>query len=322
MGRVDVLTKNYMKNKRVFADAFNYYVYDGEQVIDPNKLREVDASAVTVPYGEDETGIKTQPIQKIRDTFCSVMADDDMVYMLLGIENQGEVHYAMPVKTMLYDAMEYVSQIQEAARAHSKAKNYGSGAEFLSGFHKDDRLLPVITLVIYWGDGEWTEPRCLHDMMNIKNKTALRFISNYEINLIIPNELNDEEIEKFSSDLGKALMYIKNMRNPSEIKKMITDDRYRSLESETGILLSEVMNFEYHLPKREEVTDMCYAFEVLVKEAAEEAAIKASREAAILTTIETCREFDMAEADIERKIMGKFEISEEEAREYMLGKSA
>ncbi|MCD7904509.1 MAG: hypothetical protein LUG24_02815 [Clostridiales bacterium] len=64
MGRVDVLTKNYMKNKRVFADAFNYYVYDGEQVIDPNKLRKVDASAVTVPYGEDETGIKTQPIQK------------------------------------------------------------------------------------------------------------------------------------------------------------------------------------------------------------------------------------------------------------------
>ncbi|MCD7905392.1 MAG: hypothetical protein LUG24_07480 [Clostridiales bacterium] len=135
MGRIDVLTKNFVRNKKVFADAFNYYIYDGKQVIDPDKLREIDTGTVAVPYGEDDTGIKTQPLQKIRDAFCSVMSDDETVYMLLGIENQSTNHFAMPVKNMLYDAMEYASQVQQAARAHKKAGNYGSSEEFLSGFH-------------------------------------------------------------------------------------------------------------------------------------------------------------------------------------------
>ncbi|MCD8159385.1 MAG: hypothetical protein LUD77_11030, partial [Clostridiales bacterium] len=159
--------------------------------------------------------------------------------------------------------MEYAAQVQEAASAHRKAGNYGTGAEFLSGFHSDDKLLPVVTLVIYWGDREWLGPRSIHDMMSTKNEAVLRFVSNYEINLIIPHELSYKEAEKFSSDLGKALMYIKNMRNPSEIKRMIVDDKYRKVECETGILLSEIMNFEYHLPKNEEVADVCYAIEMI-----------------------------------------------------------
>ncbi|MCD8159384.1 MAG: hypothetical protein LUD77_11025 [Clostridiales bacterium] len=101
MGKIDVLTKNYVRNKKIFADAFNYYIYDGEQVIKPESLREIDTGTVSVPYGEDDTGIKTQPVQRIRDAFCSVMADDETVYMLLGIENQTEDHFAMPVKNML-----------------------------------------------------------------------------------------------------------------------------------------------------------------------------------------------------------------------------
>lgn len=186
-----------------------------------------------------------------------------------------------------------------------------------------------MTLVIYWGDGEWTGPKCLYDMMETKNEAVLKYISNYKINLIIPGELNYEEAEKFASDLGKALMYIKNMKNPAEIKRMIADDRYRKVESETGILLSELMNFEYHLPKNEEVADVCYAIEMIKKEAVDEAvqaerkaANEAAKEAAILNTIETCRDFNLPDKDIERKIIGKFKLSEEAAREYMLHKSA
>ncbi|MCD7854097.1 MAG: Rpn family recombination-promoting nuclease/putative transposase [Clostridiales bacterium] len=314
MGRADILTKNYVKNKKVFADAFNYYMYDGRKVINPDKLYEVDTAEVAVPYGEDEAGVIVQPVQKMRDAVYSVMTDDNAVYMLLGIENQSESHYAMPVKNMLYDAMEYAAQVQEAARSHRKAENYGSSAEFLSGFHKDDRLLPVVTLVIYWGDGEWLGPKCLYDMLSVQDESVLRFVSNYSINLIIPDEMTDEEMEKFSSDLGKALMYIKNMRSPAELSKMIVDERYKTIDVETGILLSELMNFKYTVPKNEEAMDMCYAIEYLVNEAAEKASI--------LTTIENFREFGVDDKMIEEKIMSKFNLSQEKAKEYMLGKSA
>ena len=39
MGKIDVATKQYMSHKNVIADAFNFYVYDGAQVIKPERLQ-------------------------------------------------------------------------------------------------------------------------------------------------------------------------------------------------------------------------------------------------------------------------------------------
>ncbi len=50
----DTLTKQYIKDKKVFASAFNYFLYEGRQVIHPEQLRVVDTTEVVVPYGEDE----------------------------------------------------------------------------------------------------------------------------------------------------------------------------------------------------------------------------------------------------------------------------
>lgn len=35
MGVADAITKEYMRGSKVFADAFNYFIYGGEQVVDP-----------------------------------------------------------------------------------------------------------------------------------------------------------------------------------------------------------------------------------------------------------------------------------------------
>jgi hypothetical protein len=53
----------------------------------------------------------------------------------------------MPVKKILYDSMQYARQV---TKAHNQEKgNKPSSGEFLSGFYKTDRLIPVVTLVIY-----------------------------------------------------------------------------------------------------------------------------------------------------------------------------
>ena len=46
------------------------------------------------------------------------MEKNDAVYVILGIENQSHVHYAMPVKNMLYDAMEYANQVKKVANGY------------------------------------------------------------------------------------------------------------------------------------------------------------------------------------------------------------
>lgn len=63
-------------------------------------------------------------VQKYRDLLktATIMEDGEAAYVLLGIENQTEVHYAMPVRNMLYDAMQYNQQVTDIAEKHKGTK--------------------------------------------------------------------------------------------------------------------------------------------------------------------------------------------------------
>ena len=106
MGRIDTETKAFMSDPARFADAFNYLIYDGQQVIKPGDLKPLDTKEIAIPFGHNAR----VPEQKFRDVLklVSVMRDGEAIYAVLGLENQTRVHYAMPVKDMLYDAMNYV----------------------------------------------------------------------------------------------------------------------------------------------------------------------------------------------------------------------
>ena len=148
MGKIDQLTNEYMSDKARFADVFNYFVYDGRQVLIPEYLHELSTVEQVFPYGKDG---KTHEVQRFRDVLknaCVMTDEQERTYVLLGIENQSYIHYAAPVKDMLYDAMNYTRQAERISSAHRKRKDMATSSEFLSGFNKDDRLRPVITLMI------------------------------------------------------------------------------------------------------------------------------------------------------------------------------
>ncbi len=117
--KADTITKDYVKDACVFADIFNYYIYGGRQVIQPEQLTERDSTKIALPYGSDGAVV---PVQKFRDVqkLYAVMTDGKMEYVLYGAESQAEIHYAMPVKNNLYDALEYAGQVEEAAKSHRK----------------------------------------------------------------------------------------------------------------------------------------------------------------------------------------------------------
>ena len=120
--KADTITKDYVKDAGVFADIFNYYIYGGRQVILPEQLTERDSTKIALPYGADGAVI---PVQKFRDVqkLYAAMTDGKIEYVLYGAENQAEIHYAMPVKNNLYDALEYAGQVEEAAKPHRKEMN-------------------------------------------------------------------------------------------------------------------------------------------------------------------------------------------------------
>jgi len=99
--KTDTITKDYVKNASIFADIFNYYIYGGQQVILPEHLAERDPSEIALPYGADGAAV---PVQKFRDVqkLYAAMTDGKIEYVLYGIENQAEIHYAGPVKNRMF----------------------------------------------------------------------------------------------------------------------------------------------------------------------------------------------------------------------------
>ena len=130
-----------MSDNAIFADVFNQFMFHGEEVLASNSLSPVDTAFFTVPYGEAGTDVA---VQRFRDVMRLGIAkkNNDAVYLLLGIENQSELHFAMPVRNMLYDALAYTSQVEATAKAHraKQKKLHVSSAEYLSGVYRNAEI--------------------------------------------------------------------------------------------------------------------------------------------------------------------------------------
>lgn len=277
MGVKDTVTTKYMRQNEIFADAFNYFVYGGEQVIHPDSLKELDTREIDVPYGgENGAG---QPVQKTRDVIKSVVAmmDKSTAYLLLAIENQSNIHYAMPVKNMVYDALQYAKQVEEAIASHRLSgdyKNAGSD-EYLSGFMKEDHLLPVVTLIVYFDSKEWDGPLSIHEMFSGQDARVLALVPDYKVNLIAPASIEDEDFGKFQSSLKEVLSFIKYARDKDELKKVLdADESFRHLGREEVDVLNACVGEKIAVKEGEEAIDVCLAIQQMNEEAAQKAAQK------------------------------------------------
>ena len=238
MGKKNTITKDYMSVPEHFADCYNYFLFDGEQVIKAANLKPLDPTEIAI-IPEDATG---EMVEKIRDLLkqCILMHDDKANYLLLGIENQSDIHYALPVKNMNYDALNYGRQVADIAKEHRKKKDIKDSGEFLSGFTKEDKLKPIITLTIYFGADTWDAPRSLKEMFEDVDESIMQFVEDYKVHLIVPNEIRD--FDKFATDFGKVMKYIAVSKDKKALKELQNDEAFKSVDADTVRLLNACTN--------------------------------------------------------------------------------
>ncbi len=282
VGKSDSTTKAYMRENTVFADAFNFFIHGGRQVIDSTNLQPLDTTEIGIPHGKD---MESTPVQYYRDVLKSVnaMMDEDAAYLLLGIEAQSNVHYAMPVRNMVYDSLQYAKQVEETVQKHRKKKDFKghNSGEYLSGFFKEDRLIPVITLVVLFSPGKWDGPMSLHEMMSVKEPGILSLIPDYRIHLIEPASILEEDLKKFKTSLREVMSFIKYSKDRVKIAEMLeNDERFKTLEKNAALVIKTCTKLNIRVEEKEEVVDVCQAVEDMKKEAAE----KAVKQATLQTT--------------------------------------
>lgn len=262
MGRIDTITKKYIRHNDRFADVCNYYLFNGESVIKAEDLEDKDVTELLTFKDKKNKMIS---VQKLRDIIkrCVVKTSKGISYMIIGIENQAEIHYAMVIRNMVYDALNYSAQVDEKARSHKEKKDL-TGAEYISKFNKYDKLTPVITITVYWNSGSWDGMRSLHEMLDVEDKKLLEYVPNYWLNLIVPDEIDD--FNKFKTELGNVFNFIACADNREEFENKFLVKENILLSKEAIELLNTCVNAEFEISEEVE-NNVCKAIQDIREDA-------------------------------------------------------
>ena len=201
-------------------------------------------------------------MQKLRDIFknASIKYTGKSYVVLIGVENQSDIHYAIPVKNMFYDVMAYGNQVKETAKKHRKDKDTTTSDEFLSGFTKEDKLIPVITITVYLGTKEWDGPRKLSDMFGDVDEELLPSIPDYRINLLAPREITD--FTGFRTSIRQLFEVLKNAYDKEKMQEVLqNDEKFSKVDRETVEAINLFAGTDIDIDGKEEVIDMCKAWE-------------------------------------------------------------
>lgn len=254
-----------------FADLVNGVLFDGRQRLNPKELTPVADLSGVVYAGPD--GIK-RSLERHRDV--TMRAGDGQRYAVIALENQAEVHYAMPVRSMLYDALDYAEQVRKKARSYRENGGKLTGSELLSGLQKEDRLVPVVTIILFWGTSGWDGCKGIHQLLGLEDEDAdpgLRdlapYIPDYRINLI--NAADPGELTRFQTHLQQIFGVVKYNRDKERLYRYVHENRTALCEmNETAKLaLLSVIGEQKRLQRmleesREEEPDMCKAIDDLI----------------------------------------------------------
>ncbi len=272
MGKSNAAIRQWLGNRSRFADLFNGTLFQGKQIVLPEDLESMDSEVSIIDT--DKEG-RRKEVRRHRDLVMRWKKDVNLA--VLACENQETVHYAMPVRNMLYDSLTYTEQMRELWNRRSGGEVL-SKEEFLSRFRKTDKLYPIITLVLYYGEEAWDGNVELYDMFaegfHQRAKQLKPLIPNYRINLIDAGKLTC--VESFRTDLQEVFGMLQYRGQKMELIKYLNgkSEYFRHVDRETFDVMKAFLHSEKILKEtvnaeRGEI-DMCQALQDLYNEGIEQ----------------------------------------------------
>ncbi|MBD5454835.1 MAG: Rpn family recombination-promoting nuclease/putative transposase [Lachnospiraceae bacterium] len=269
MGKKDITLKDYFSDRRRYADLLNGSVFCGQQMIKAEELRDMD----TVQSKSDSYAV----LERIND-IAMKQTKGGSIFAVWVVANQEKVDYSMPARVMLQEALAYDKQIKDIKRKNQQDKEntFAGSGEFLSGIKREDRLYPVITLVVYWGEEKWQGAKSLHDMIcfgedNTFAETLKTLVPEYPLHFLNLSEVHD--YQNFHSEI-KMLFELYDRRNDKAefYKYLHSNEDCRKIDEETLWALGKMLNINAEKLKNRTISeeggksDMCRAIEELIED--------------------------------------------------------
>lgn len=175
-----------------------------------------------------------ETIQKVFDVVKKTAYGVDFV--IWGLENQDNVHYAMPLRHMLNDSLVYLKECNEIIAENRREKQLKSSGEFLSGLKRADRLHPIISICVYYGEEDWDGPLSLTDMLNIPEKLKL-MVADYKMNLL---QVKRSENFPFHNQDIKTVFEVIRLIYGHEYEKINTVYMDKPLDTELALVIGSI----------------------------------------------------------------------------------
>lgn len=257
--KADVILKDFWRQNERFADLFNAVIFRGKQVIKPEDLTERDTDMSGIIQFKDYR----KTLERTRDVVKKMAYGVE--FAVLGIESQQKIHYAMPLRTMLYDSLGYLKEYQEITRIRKAERGKMTEDEFLSKMRKEDRLHPIISIVLYYSEKSWDGPTCLKDMIVEMPEEVEQIFSDYKMNLV---QIRESEQYTFHNEEVRAVFEISREIFNGNLDKINERYRNRDLTPELITVIGMITDSAelVRQGKIEEVANMCTALEKWEKE--------------------------------------------------------
>lgn len=227
-------------------------------MIDPGSLMTEDSVRPRPEYA--------RPYKHVRDV-VKMYRKDGVQLVLFGIENQEKIDYSAPVRIMQFDGADYQNQVRRTEEENRKRLGLKTG---LPAFFREDRIVPVITLILYFGEEEWDRPVRLHDMLAFpKGDTRIKMlVPDYPIHVISVrrNGSAGMDISLLHTELRQVFGFLQLQEDKEGLKRYVEENRpvFSRLSSNAALFLAASAHetrLLKGLNREEEHYDMCRALD-------------------------------------------------------------
>lgn len=242
----DTVLKNYWSDNEQFADVFNAVLFKGNQIIKAEELEDVDTEESSLLEHRDYVESIKASRDNIKVSKRSTAFRVELV--MLGMESQEHIHYAMPMRVMGYDYGTYKKQYDNNAKKY-KASEGMEEDEYLSRMKKTDRFMPVITIVVYYGEKPWDGAISLHGMLDIPSEME-SFVNDYRM-LLVEARQNDLTFHNINNRTFFHMLKVildKSIPRDEAKKKVIDYAREHNVDKKVIMTVAGAANcrIDYH----------------------------------------------------------------------------
>ena len=173
----------------------------------------------------------------------------------------------MVLRTLLYDVMSYDKQALDIVNSKNNGKIKSERGYHYKDLSYNDKLSPVITLVVYFSHKKWSGHKRFIDMVNVSSPAMREYIIDYKLNIIEPNFMTDDDFNKFKTEIGLVLESVKYSNNKNMFLTTIQNKmNYKNMNIDTADFIKSVVNLDIEYEEKNGKINMCKALDDLKKD--------------------------------------------------------